>query len=190
MKFQSLKQAITTNLFTLADVKKHFPESDDKKINMQLSRFKKRGLISSLKRGIYCFDLSQVNDLQLANKLHQPSYVSLETALHYYGIIPDVPQKTTCVSPTGPKEFKTKFGTFIYHKIKKDLFWGYNRETNGQTDNILIAEKEKALLDYFYLRKIKSTADLRLDLANFNNKTYRQYADQYPNWVRQIKLPC
>jgi predicted transcriptional regulator of viral defense system len=189
MEYIELKKAIQTNLFTLADVKKHFPHEKDQDINVQLSRFKKRGLIHSFKRGIYCFSLSEVNDFELANKLYQPSYISLETALHYYGIIPDIPQKTVSVNPIKPKEFKTDYGTYIYHKIKQELFWGYKKNKHsGNKGFFLIAEKEKALLDYFYLRKIKETTELRLDLKDFDVEKYQKYVKHFPEWINKIKL--
>jgi predicted transcriptional regulator of viral defense system len=189
MRYLELQKAVETNLFTLADVKKHFPEESDGGVKMQLSRFKKRGLIFSLKRGIYCFDPQKIDELQLANKLYRPSYVSMETALRFYGMIPDVPQEVVSVNPLTLRKFQTDFGRFVYHKIKKELFWGYRKLSHGERrGHFLIAEKEKALLDYFYLRKIKVTADLRLELSEIDFQLYQEYAKHFPAWVRKIKL--
>jgi len=189
MEYLKFRNKIKTNLFTLVDVKKHFPKEKDQDIRVQLSRFKKRGLIYSFKRGIYCFDLQKIDEFELANKLYQPSYISLETALHYYGIIPNIPQQTTSVNITTLKEFKLDYGVFIYHKIKKELFWGYNgqQRANGK-GYFLIADAEKALLDFFYLRKIKKTADLRIDFSKINKSKYKNYLKHFPNWIKEIKI--
>ena len=53
---------------------------------------------------------------------------------------------------------------------------------------ILIADRQKALLDFFYIRKIRSLEDLRLDLGGFDFDIYRKYAKFFPDWVQRIKI--
>jgi predicted transcriptional regulator of viral defense system len=146
-KYIDLQKTIKTNLFTLADVKKHFPKEKFKDINIQLSRFKKRKLINVFKRGIYCFNLNKVNELELANKLYQPSYISLETALNYYGIMPDITQSITSINPIASKEFKTKYGFFTYHKRKQTLA--------RDIYDIVFLIAQGAKLDQKFIKKIK-----------------------------------
>lgn len=189
MRFEELQNALNTNLFTFADVCKHFPDESDQDLRTQLYRFRQRGDLASPKRGVYAFDLDSVNQFQLANLLYQPSYVSLESALNYYGITPGVPQQVTSVNPTQPKKFKTDGNVFVYYRVKKDLFWGYQKVTAVENSHSFqIAEKEKALLDYFYLRKIKKIDDLRLDLKEIKSEIYKRYSDHYPGWVKKIDL--
>jgi hypothetical protein len=89
----------------------------------------------------------------------------------------------TSVTPVTTKKISNQFGHFHYQKIKSELFWGYTFVPNYQ-----IAFAEKALLDYFYIRRKTSTTDLRLDLARINRKVYNKFAKEFPDWVRKIKL--
>ena len=187
MKYVDLQDEIKTNIFTFVDVIKRFSEEDEGSLKVQLGRFVKKGLIIRIKRGLYCFDPKKIDELELASWLYQPSYISLETALNYYGLIPDIPQTVTSVCLTTTKRVHNQFGSFSYAKIKPSLFSGFVKVKSADSDSFFnLAEKEKALLDYFYLRKIKSIADLRLNLKDIDNKRYRQYARSYPEWVRKI----
>jgi len=185
MKYLELQSKIKTNIFTYLDVLKNFADENPTLIKTQLSRFTIKKYITNIKRGWYCFNPLKINELKLANLLYQPSYISLESALNYYGLIPDIPQTVTSLSPTTTKSIKNQFGNFSYTKINQTLFWGYDKITD---ENILIAKKEKALLDYFYIRKINSIADLRLDLKLLDLKAYKKYLRFYPIWVSKIKL--
>jgi len=187
MKYLDLREKIKFNVFSLADVLKYFSQEGKYTIKTQLSRFIKKGLITKIKRELYCFDQSPIDEMELANILYEPSYVSLETALNYYGIIPDVPQVVTCVTLTTTKKITTVFGVFYYRKIKSELFFGF-KTIPATTGHLKIASKEKALLDYFYIRKIKSISDLRLNFKDFNFSLYKQYVKSFPDWVQKIKL--
>ena len=86
----------------------------------------------------------------IAFLLYQPSYLSLESALAWYGFIPEIVYGYTSVTAKIPRTFENVFGRFIYRHVKSELFWGY---VEMKTDHgpFLLAEPEKALLDYFYL---------------------------------------
>ena len=184
MKYLELRSKIATNLFTFIDIVKFFPFDNPALVKIQLQRFVRKKYITKIKRGLYCFFPDQIDEIKLANVLYQPSYISLETALNYYGVIPDIPQIITSISPTTTKYIKNQFGIFTYTKIKQDLFWGYKITD----ENTAIAKKEKALLDYFYIRKIKFIADLRLNLKDFDRKLYKKYLKAFPVRLNRIKL--
>ncbi len=107
-----------------------------------------------LRRGLYA--LSEVKDrtdaMVFAAKIYVPSYVSLETALSFYGIIPEVVFTVTSVTTRKTKTFKTPIGNFSYQKIKKEAFGGF--ETKKQNNiSFNLAIPEKALVDFFYLNR-------------------------------------
>lgn len=184
MKYVDLRRRIEGNFFRILDVVKLFPDEKDTTIRTQLHRLTKKGFIVPMKRGFYCFDKNKVDELDLAGQLYSPSYVSLETALNYYGVIPDIPMAVSCVTPVTTKKIETSFGNFYYQKIDSQLFFGFFRTP------FPIAYKEKALLDYFYLRRVRKTSvDMRLQLNDWDWKRYHTYAAAYPSWVRYIKLP-
>jgi predicted transcriptional regulator of viral defense system len=87
---------------------------------------------------------------EIANKIHSPSYVSLEMALSYYHLIPEGVYVITSISTLKPYKYTTPIGTFSYRKIKPGLFFGYNL-VNHDGRQFRIASIEKAILDYFYL---------------------------------------
>ena len=189
MKYLELKAKLRTNVFRLADVYKYFPDEPAATVQMQLSRFVKRGLLNRLKRELYCFDLDQVEPFALANKLVEPSYVSLETALNFYGMIPDIPQTVTSVTTAKTDEFNLKYGRFSFYSVKERLYFGFVRRLGrSQEDHYLLAEPEKALLDWFYLRKLTDIADLRLDLTRLDRSKLVKYQALYPERVRRVKF--
>lgn len=128
-----------------------FNESPDL-LNLQLHQWKKSGELVSLKRGVYMFADAKPPAAEIARNLYSPCYFSLEYALNFYGIIPEAVFEFTLVTPKATRRFKTPMGIFTYQTIKKDAFFGFDSET-------LMAEKEKALVDYFYLHSAELRAD-------------------------------
>lgn len=130
----------------------------------QLTRWQKRGLIIRLKRGIYALNKRdrKVNPSRffLANQLLWPSYVSLESALSYYGLIPEAVADVTSVSTKKTSRFTNSAGRFIYQRVKPEAFRGYRSYKDEAGLECLIAEPEKAVVDFLYLnlRKFKIEA--------------------------------
>lgn len=189
MRFFDFKEKIKTNIFSVLDVQKYFPGESASTVKTQLSRFAARGLIVSIRRGLYCFDPKAVDEFVLAHLLYQPSYISAESALHYYGIIPDIPQAVTSVTVTTSKSIKSSLGLFLYSKVKREIFFGYSAISSPDSAySFNIAQKEKALLDYLYLRSIRNVKDARLNLEGFDWSRYRAWSKSFPAWVQAIKI--
>lgn len=172
MKYLALLAAVRTDLFTILDVEKYFPDEKPESIRTQLSRFVRRELVRPVKRGLYAFPHATIDELTMAGYLYQPSYISLETALHYHGVIPDIPLSVTSVTTVTTKKITTDAGVYYYHKIPPKLFWGYSREPYA------MAFPEKALLDFTYLRGKHAALGLRVDWSTINKKLLHKY-DQY-----------
>lgn len=189
MKYLELLDKIQTNVFSFSDLIKYFSEEADSPLKTQLHRFIKKKLVFQIKRGIYCFDPKKIDQFELASFLYQPSYISLESALHYYGMIPDIPQTVTSISPVTTKKIRTKFGNYFYAKIKQDLFFGYENVLSSTfATHYQIAKKEKALLDFIYIRKIKSLSNTRLKLDGIDKKTLGRYIKNYPAHIVRLLL--
>lgn len=187
MTFLALRETIRSNIFTFVDVVKAFSAEEENSITMQLSRFARKDLIHSLKKGLYCFDPSTIDELEVAHYLYSPSYLSLETALHYYGLIPDIPQAVTSITTVTTKKIITENGTFYYTRIKLPLYFGYHSVLSPTSGGYFsIAKKEKALLDYLYIRKLTSLADLRLNTKSLDMAVYKAYAQHFPSWVQEV----
>jgi len=190
MTFTKLKnKAKIYPLFKLEDVFKWFPEANRQVTLNQLNFWCQKGELENIRRGIYKLsDFGFKDSFILANFIYSPSYISLETALNYYSIIPDVPFAITSVSVNKTKTFKTKnYGVFSYSSIKPDLFFSFKSILVEKNYAYNIASPEKALFDYLYLRpkKIDSVEgfieELRLSLPkNFNWQNFKKWIELVP----------
>ena len=118
---------------------------------------------------MYAFakDKGKIKGEEIAAFLYEPSYLSLESALAWHGFIPEMVYAYVSLTARINRKFTNDFGTFLYRHIKPELFWGYT-EIKTEHGNYLLAEPEKALLDYLYLNlsKIRNEADF--DNVRFN----------------------
>jgi len=135
-------------------------------VSLFIKRNLKSGLFIKLRNGFYVLTDSNPSYYFLANKLYQPSYISLEKALSHYGIIPETVYSITSITTKPTREFKTPKGIFSYQRIKKEAFVGYEpKDIGGAT--VFFAEPEKALVDYLYFVDLKKISlNDRLELKN------------------------
>jgi predicted transcriptional regulator of viral defense system len=140
-------------IFTLRDVENLFPEEKIRALKNNFVRWLAKGYFARLKRDLYEFIEQggelRIPDLYVANQLYKPSYVSTETALSFYSIIPDVAAAVTSVTTKATRTFKNKYGSFYYKSCQKKSFTGY-RLMLFEGFKIYIADKEKALVDFLY----------------------------------------
>ena len=127
---------------------------DPKALSVQISRWVRQGRLVPLRRGIFLLPeglrRSQPPVEYLANLLVLPSYVSLERALSFHGLIPERVPLVQSVTLARPMLFETPVGDFQYRHVKQTWFFGY-AETELESGSALIALPEKALLDVVYL---------------------------------------
>jgi predicted transcriptional regulator of viral defense system len=83
--------------------------------------------------------------------MYKPSYVSLHSALAFYGIIPEAVVQITSVSSLKTAFFSNPFGEFSYKNLKKELMFGYDLKPMDKRRSLLFATPEKAILDLLYL---------------------------------------
>lgn len=133
------------------------------------------GLFLKLRNGIYALKDANPSLFFIANKLYEPSYISLNSALSHYNIIPEVVYAVTCVTSKTFREFTTPKGNCIYQRIKKKAFTGYSLRLIGK-DNVLIADPEKALADYLYFVDLKRVSlNDRLELRNIKKSVLLEF---------------
>jgi len=149
MRYQELKDELKDFIiFSLVDIRKVDPNFHRRRLN----EWQDKGYIKKIRRGFYIFKDLSIDERILyliANKLYGPSYVSFETALSYYGLIPEGVYSMFSVSTKKTSNFNTPITQFSYRNIKPALFFGYRLEQyKGQAYKI--AEIEKVFLDYLY----------------------------------------
>lgn len=167
--------------------------SNIRKVSQKLAALERDGQLIKLKRGLYVCP-EQITGVPLsleliANRLLTPSYVSMSTALRYYGLIPEAVYVTQSVTTKEPREYETPVGRFTFIKIKKEVFSIGLRNVEENVYSFLIASPEKALCDLIaetpslFLRYRKETLayleeDIRFDMASFyrlNPTIFKQY---------------
>ena len=151
----------------------------------QLSSWRKKGYLENVKKGLDVFvdEKGKLSPEEISFLLYQPSYLSLEYALCHYGIIPEMVFTKTAVTTKTTRKFSNGFGAFSYRHIQPKLFFGYVTK-NTASGTYLLAEPEKALLDYLYfnLGKINDENDvsgLRINTEELEKCIDRTKLDTY-----------
>jgi predicted transcriptional regulator of viral defense system len=133
-------------------------------------RWVKKGLLIRLRQGYYTFpEYRSKSDFTLffANRIYRPSYISLHTALAFYGIIPEAVVQITSVTSLKTVSFQNSFGEYQYKSVRDDLMFGYDIKPFASGQSLQLAQPEKALLDLLYLYPFYNTKqemeNLRLD---------------------------
>ncbi len=174
MKYNDIKKYIRSPVFSRRDLL----FQGLKVYDYQLTLWVKKGHLLRLKNGLFVFAEyeQKIRVEEIAFLVYQPSYISLESALSYYGFIPEMVYSQVSVTAKINRTFDNYFGRFIYRHIKKELFWGYS-PIQTEFGIYLMAEPEKALLDYLYLNlsKIHSHADI--DQIRLNRDQLKQHLD-------------
>lgn len=136
-------------------------------------------LFIKLRNGLYALASDPPSELEVANRLYVPSYVSFEYALAHYRVIPESVYTITSATPKTTREFTVQGKSYEYYRIKKEAYRGYRFERKGPS-TILIAEPEKALADYLYFVDLKRRSlNERLHLRNIKKKSAAYYASLF-----------
>ena len=133
-------------------------------------RWTKKGLLLRLRQGYYTFpEYKSKHDFILffANRMYRPSYISLHTALAFYGIIPEAVVQITSVTSLKTASFNNDIGEYEYKSIREELMFGYDIKPIANGQSLQLARPEKAMLDLLYLYPFYNTEqemeNLRLD---------------------------
>jgi hypothetical protein len=167
MKFRELIEIVgnepvfETNLLLAGEV-------DPANIQRQLSRWTRAERIYQLRRGLYAlappFQKVKPHPFLVANRMMQPSCVSLQSALAYYGLIPEYVPVTTSVTTMRTERWDTPLGSYAFRHVKRGLFRDYSLVEVTPQQRAFIASPEKALLDLIYLEPGADSLDYLWEL--------------------------
>lgn len=171
-------QRLGISLFTLADFGRLFKIDNQQTVYKKIQRLEKRGFIKKLIKGRYLSLMKHPNDFSIANFLYQPSYISLESALSFYGVIAGFPYQITSITPRKPKTIVIEGKEFSYSRINSKLFFGFEKK-----EGFLMAEKEKAIFDFLYFagKGLRNSDFDEWELADINKKKLEKYCSQTKN---------
>lgn len=185
---------IKLGLISTNDITKAFPDFD---VN-RLAEWQEKGYLKKLVNRWYLFSEIQVNEAllyRISNSLYKPSYISMESALSFYQLIPEGVYIQKAVSTRKTKSLSTPIGNFHYHAIKPKLYFGYSI-LHDQEYPILMAEAEKAILDYLYftasVKKREDIISLRFNPLQYHEVITQDklmtYASEYSSNSLDHKL--
>lgn len=120
-----------------------------------MDRWVKAGKVVRLRRGVYVMQRPYVAEIihpfAAANALAKASYVSLQSALAHYGMIPEWVPVTTSVTTGRPEELATPAGRFLFRHVARERFFGFHEDEVARDQWALVASPAKALVDLLYL---------------------------------------
>ena len=174
MKFTQLleivgdKPVFETGLLLAGDVK---PAN----VRRQLSRWTRAGRLYQLRRGLYGlappFQKIKPHPYLVANRMVRASYVSCQTALGHYGLIPEYVPLVISLTTARPGRWDTPLGSYQFHHVKAEWLRGYRLIEVSPGQRAFVASPEKALLDLVYLTPGGDSPDYLRELR-------LQYLDQ------------
>lgn len=173
MQFQEFKaQLFESACFSINQVYAWRPDFD----HNNLTRWIRKGYLIRLRQGLYSFPEYSSKPgypFWFANRIYRPSYISLHSALSFYGLIPESVIRVTSVTSLKTASFSNGFGSFSYNSLKENLMFGYLPKNLTGDRSVLLAQPEKALLDLLYLYPFYQTGqdleELRLDEELLHN---------------------
>ncbi len=150
--------------------------------NQKIGLLMRDGRLHRLKKGLFVVsekDSEKPLSLELiANHLYAPSYISLQTALRFYGLIPEHITVIQSMTIKPSQTFENDLGYFIYHHVSREIFSVGVRLVMMDGICWTIATPEKALCDLIamtpgvnlrYLKDVRTylEEDLRFDMDAF-----------------------
>ena len=131
--------------------------SDYSKARDKITKLLDSGNIVRIKKGLYCFAETlrkhALSREYVANLIYGPSYVSLEYAMAYHGLIPERVNIVTSVTTRRSRDFDTPFGRFSYRRMTENRYNCAADLAESAGISFLMATPEKALTDKVWTDK-------------------------------------
>lgn len=167
-------------------------------VHLQMSRWVAAGKLVQLRRGLYAFAPAwrkvEAHPFVIANALQRGSYVSLQSALAFHGVIPEHVPVVTSVGPRRAETVRNALGSFQFNHLGSRLSYGYTRVEVAARQFAFVAHPEKALLDLVHLTaggdSTAFLASLRLQNPEaMNPETLLELAtrSEKPKWMRAAR---
>ncbi len=200
------KKLLPEGCFSIHQARAFFPSFD----RDNLTRWTRKHLLIKLRQGWYAFpEMLQRPDFSryIACRIYRPSYISTQMALSIYGMIPEAVTSITSVTTLKTARYENLFGQYAYQNIKPSMLFGYKPvalqpATSAPTaprQTWLLAEPEKALLDFLYLYPFynheSELEQLRLDESYMAEDLDLEKLDKYRQRIgskaldTRIKIP-
>ena len=165
--------------------------------NDKIYQLAKEGVIQSVKKGLYVAGPALNVDRKpepflLANHILGPSYVSVETALAYYGLIPERVYEIASMTTQARRKFNTPLGTFTYARLPLPYYaFGIRSEKLADDQYAMVASPEKALCDKIIttsgllIRSKKTARDFLLENMRMDEEALKRLnTKEMTSWIK------
>jgi hypothetical protein len=165
--------------------------------NDKIYQLAKEGIIQSVKKGLYVVGPALNSDRRpepflIANHILGPSYVSVETALSYHGLIPERVYEIASMTTQAPRKFNTPLGTFTYTRLPLPYYsFGIRSEKLADDQYAMVASPEKALCDKIIttsgllLRSKKAAKEFLIENMRMGEDVLRQLnIKEMTSWIK------
>jgi predicted transcriptional regulator of viral defense system len=183
-------QASGKKVFTSADLQKILQTKTDTYSYVVAGKLVKEGVLERVSKGYYILTSNRPSDFEIANALYRPSYISLASALNYYGILVQSPQQITSITTKRATVIQNGGKTFSFAQISPKYFTDYQ-----VVNNFLIATPEKALVDMMFTVALgrASLSIEELNLQSIDKNKVNELASKiknkaFKNYYKIIKL--
>lgn len=124
----------------------------------KVKRLLAQGKLLHIRRGLYCLTeklshTAKPHPFELAQYIYAPSYISLESALSYHGLIPEAVYAVMSVCTKRAKEFHTPLGLFSYMRLPTENFYTEVELITEGNHHFFMAKPWKAICDYIFCYK-------------------------------------
>jgi predicted transcriptional regulator of viral defense system len=187
MNFIKLRDSLKDfTVFSLHDIL----QVDQSFHRRRLNEWQSKGYIKKVIKGFYIFSDLVLNEhvlFEISNRIYKPSYISLESALSYYHLIPESVYGVTSVSTRRTYKFMTGMTEFNYRTVRPDFYFGYVVQAYNHKA-FKIAQPEKAIIDYFYLNPHLNNEN-DFESLRINSKQFFEIVNKEILFDYQTKFP-
>lgn len=146
--FTYLLNSTDKTVFSTQDFNKFWQYKNYRSLIRRISYLNKSGKLKKIHRGLYSIVGRKINELELANKVRIPSYLSFETVLYTEGLIFQWDSRITLAAKNS-EEIQVGGLGLVFRKLKDPIL--LNLMGIKKEDNYYVASKERALLDMLYI---------------------------------------
>jgi len=161
----------------------------------KINELGKQGILVMIKNGLYVPGPASLvrgpEPFLLANHIWGPSYVSLESAMSYWGMIPEHVYEVSSVTTKLSKIYNKSFGRYSYIHLPSPYYsLGIQQIKLTERQNILLASPEKSVCDKvvatsgILLRSKKQVLDLLLEDFRISEERLKSFnTDEMKSWL-------
>jgi hypothetical protein len=194
MNIRTLQEAFRDfTVFSIRDIRRLDPSFHRRR----LTEWQAKGYIRKVIKGHYILADRPVDEsalFEIANRIYRPSYISLESALAHYQLIPESAFGVTSVSTRRSYLFSGSLADFRFRTVKPDLFFGYEIVFERVLDFLYLnpgigspADFESLRLDFLRFRETVSLRAFTTAAKRFPGRAFGFRADRFLAFIRESK---